>query len=188
MPDRSITVSPAATYDPTDSASLVASKPNDRKSASHSPGDANPIPASVRYRDAIYKAATAHGVDPLLMAAQAAQESGGPTSNSGSNIVQRGGGGHGLYQIDSGTYGEWLKTHHNGLNVQENANKAAEIDAQNLKVTGGNVGDAMHLYNAGHLGGATTQTTFPDGQTLSYPAAVQHHLKMLEELKASQQR
>ena len=105
----------------------------------------------------------------------------GPTSISGSNRNQHGGGGHGVFQIDSGTYKGSLDEHHNGADVQENADKAAEIDAQNLKRTHGNVDDAMHLYNAGHLGGLTKQTKFPDGPTLDYPAAVQQHRKMLED-------
>jgi hypothetical protein len=150
--------------------------------------DANPIPVGVAYRDEIYQAAEAHHLDPMLLAAQAAQESGGPGANSGRNIIQQGGNGHGLFQLDpAGGYGPWLKAHHNGLNVKENADKAAAIDATNLKAYGGDTKAMLTVYNAGHNNDADTAvTTWPDGQRLHYAASVERHLDQLKQLAAEQ--
>lgn len=148
----------------------------------------NPIPVGVAYRDEIFKAATSHHIDPLLLAAQAAQESGGPGSNSGRNILQRDGGGHGLFQIDpAGGYGPWLRAHHNGLNVGENADKAASIDEGNLEAYG-NTRAMLTVYNAGHNSDADTAiTSWPDGRKLHYAASVERHLHQLTELAAKHQ-
>ncbi len=48
----------------------------------------------------IAAAASRHQLDPRLLAAVAAQETGGPGSDSGRNIVGDGGHGRGLFQID----------------------------------------------------------------------------------------
>ena len=57
----------------------------------------------IRYGAEISAAAAAHGLDPKLLAAVAAQETGGPGSDSGANIVGDAGHGHGLFQIDDRT-------------------------------------------------------------------------------------
>ena len=54
----------------------------------------------VAYAPQIASAARRHGLDPELLAAVAAQETGGPGSNAGRNVVGDGGHGHGLFQID----------------------------------------------------------------------------------------
>ena len=54
----------------------------------------------VAFAPAIAGAAKRHNVDPTLLAAVAAQETGGPGSNAGRNVVGDGGHGHGLFQID----------------------------------------------------------------------------------------
>ncbi|MBV9971757.1 MAG: hypothetical protein JO135_00315, partial [Candidatus Eremiobacteraeota bacterium] len=54
----------------------------------------------VAYSGEIAAAAARHGVDAKLLAAVAAQETGGPGANAGHNIVGDGGHGHGLFQID----------------------------------------------------------------------------------------
>ena len=54
----------------------------------------------VAYAPQIASAARRHGVDPDLLAAVAAQETGGPGSNAGRNVVGDGGHGRGLFQID----------------------------------------------------------------------------------------
>lgn len=141
---------------------------------------ANPIPHDVRYRDDICRAAQAHRIDPLLLAAVAAQETGGPGSNSGANVVGADGTGHGVFQIDSGTWQPWLSKHHNGMNIAENADKAASILADNLQATGGNVRRALHLYNAGSERRATTTTQWPGRETLDYESSVERHLEALQ--------
>jgi len=55
---------------------------------------------NVAYGPAITAAANRHHLQPRLLAAVAAQETGGPGSNSGRNIVGDQGHGHGLFQID----------------------------------------------------------------------------------------
>ena len=47
--------------------------------------------SGIRYGSEIAGAARAHGLDPALLAAVAAQETGGPGSNSGANVVGDGG-------------------------------------------------------------------------------------------------
>jgi hypothetical protein len=54
----------------------------------------------VRYGVEIAQAARRHGIEPFLLAAVAAQETGGPGVDSGANIVGDGGHGHGIFQID----------------------------------------------------------------------------------------
>jgi hypothetical protein len=56
--------------------------------------------AGVAFAPEIASAAERHGLDPKLLAAVAAQETGGPDTNAGHNIVGDGGHGHGLFQID----------------------------------------------------------------------------------------
>ena len=175
---------PAATPASDKRAESAASTPANAGQQPVAATDPNPISPGVRYRDEIYQAAKAHGVDPLLLAAQGAQESGGPASNSGNNVKQHGGGGRGVFQIDEGTYRGWLKSHGDGMNVRQNANKAASIDAANLRRTHGDVAKAMHLYNAGNLAHPSSTTRFPDGTVRSYEDAVEQHYHMLGELQA----
>ena len=54
----------------------------------------------VAFAPEIAAAARRHELDPELLAAVAAQETGGPGSNSGRNVVGDGGHGHGIFQID----------------------------------------------------------------------------------------
>jgi len=56
--------------------------------------------SGIRYGAQIAAAAARHDVDPRLLAAIAAQETGGPGSNSGNNVVGDGGHGRGVFQID----------------------------------------------------------------------------------------
>ena len=55
---------------------------------------------TVAFAPQIAAAARQHGVDPVLLAAVAAQETGGPGADSGRNIIGDGGHGHGIFQID----------------------------------------------------------------------------------------
>lgn len=142
--------------------------------------DADPIPAGVRYRQEIFQAARAQGLDPLLLAAVAAQETGGPGCDLGANVAGADGTGHGVFQIDSGTWEPWLAAHHQGMNVAENAAKAAEILRDDLTATGGDVRRALHRYNAGSDGCPSTRTVWPDGSCVSYEDSVLRHLAKLE--------
>ncbi len=151
----------------------------------NAPSVKNPIPAGIAHRDEICRAARAHGIAPLLLAAQAAQESGGPGANSGRNVLQSGGHGrgHGLFQLDpSGGFGPWLHEHHDGLDVLENADMAAAVDAKNLR-TFGSTHAMLTVFNAGHnRDGDSALTVWPDGKRLRYAESVERHLHQLEKL------
>jgi hypothetical protein len=133
--------------------------------------------SGVRYGAEITAAAAAHGLDPKLLAAVAAQESGGPGSNSGNNIVGDGGHGHGLFQIDDRTW-DFAKTPA-AMNPAANANQAASILADNLARYGGNVKAALSAYNSGSPTASGTPTTWPDGSTLGYADSVMRHYAAL---------
>jgi hypothetical protein len=129
--------------------------------------------SSVRYGAQIVAAATAHNIDPQLLAAVAAQETGGPGSSSGNNIVGDGGHGHGVFQIDDRTWG-FAKTSA-AMDPAQNANFAAGILADNLQRYGGNVKMALSAYNAGSPTATGTTTTWANGKTLGYADSVLQH-------------
>jgi hypothetical protein len=127
----------------------------------------------VRYATQIEAAARAHGLDPRLLGAVAAQETGGPGSNSGANVVGDGGHGHGLFQIDD-RYHAFARTA-SALDPAKNADYAAGMLESLLKSYGGDVRAALSAYNAGSPTATGTQTTWSDGQTLGYADSVLKH-------------
>ena len=133
--------------------------------------------SSVRYGAQIAAAAQAHGLDPQLLAAVAAQETGGPGNNSGNNIVGDGGHGHGLFQIDDRSWA-FAKTPA-AMDPARNAQMAASILQENLQRYGGNVRAALSAYNAGSPAASGTVTTWGDGQTLGYADSVLRHYDQL---------
>ncbi|HZX68866.1 MAG TPA: hypothetical protein VFE70_08275, partial [Candidatus Elarobacter sp.] len=90
---------------------------------------------SVAYGPAITAAATRHHLQPRLLAAVAAQETGGPGSNSGRNIVGDQGHGHGLFQIDD-RWHAFARTPA-AMDPAKNADYAAGMIASNLDRYGG---------------------------------------------------
>jgi len=132
---------------------------------------------SIRYGAQIVSAAAAHHLDPQLLAAVAAQETGGPGASSGSNIVGDSGHGHGVFQIDDRTW-DFAKTSA-AMDPQQNANFAAGILADNLQRYGGNVKMALSAYNAGSPSATGTTTTWGDGKTLGYADSVLKHYDAL---------
>jgi hypothetical protein len=131
----------------------------------------------IKYGSEITAAASAHGIDPKLLAAVAAQESGGPGSNSGNNIVGDGGHGHGVFQIDDRTWA--FASTPAAMDPAANAGQAASILADDLSRYGGNVKAALSAYNSGSPTAAGTRTTWPDGQTLGYADSVMRHYAQL---------
>jgi Transglycosylase SLT domain len=133
--------------------------------------------SGVTYAPQIVNAAKSHGVDPALLAAVAAQETGGPGSNGGRNVVGDGGHGHGLFQIDD-RWHDFAKTAA-AMDPAKNADYAAGMISGLLKRYGGNVREALSAYNAGdpHAGG--TRTTWGDGTTLGYADSVMRHYALL---------
>ena len=127
----------------------------------------------IRYGAEITAAARAHGLDPALLAAVAAQETGGPGSNSGRNVVGDCGHGHGLFQIDDRSWA-FAKTPA-AMDPAKNADAAAAILRDDLTRYGGNVTEALSAYNSGLPTATGTPTTWPDGATLGYAASVLRH-------------
>lgn len=121
---------------------------------------------NVSYAPQIEAAARQYGLDPRLLEAVAAQETGGPGSNSGRNVVGDGGHGHGIFQIDDG-YHTFARTAA-AMDPAANAQYAAKMISDNLREYGGNVRQALSAYNAGDPHATGTRTTWGDGQTLGY--------------------
>ena len=101
----------------------------------------------VAFASQIAGAARRHGLDPELLAAVAAQETGGPDSNAGHNVVGDGGHGHGVFQIDD----RWHRfaALPDAMDPAKNAEYAAGMISGLLKEYGGNVHAALSAYNAG---------------------------------------
>jgi len=127
----------------------------------------------VNYAPQIVSAAESHGLDPTLLAAVAAQETGGPGQNGGANVVGDGGHGHGLFQIDDRWHA--FAGTPQAMDPQSNANYAAGMLSGLLSRYGGNVREALSAYNAGSPSASGTPTTWGDGQTLSYADSVFRH-------------
>ncbi len=132
--------------------------------------------ASVAFGPQIIAAAQRHGLDPALLAAVAAQETGGPGSNSGANVVGDGGHGHGVFQIDD-RYHAFASTPA-AMDPAQNANYAAGMLSGLLQKYGGNVRAALSAYNAGSPS-ATGTTTNWGGATLGYADSVLAHYSQL---------
>jgi len=131
----------------------------------------------VNYAPAIASAAVKHGLDPALLAAVAAQETGGPGANGGRNELGDGGHGHGLFQIDD-RWHDFAKSPA-AMDPAENADYAAGLLSGLLKRYGGNVRQALSAYNSGSPTGEGTTTTWSDGQTLDYADSVLRHYQQL---------
>jgi hypothetical protein len=132
----------------------------------------NPL-SGIRFGAEIAGAARAHGLDPALLAAVAAQETGGPGARSGRNVVGDGGHGRGLFQIDD-RYHAFARSDA-AMDPASNAGYAASLLAGLLAKFGGNVRSALSAYNAGAPQASGTRTTWPDGTTLGYADSVLRH-------------
>ncbi|HEY9085745.1 MAG TPA: transglycosylase SLT domain-containing protein [Candidatus Tyrphobacter sp.] len=126
----------------------------------------------VRYASSIWNAAREYGLDPGLLAAVAAQETGGPDTNGGRNIVGDGGHGHGLFQIDDRYHG-FARTPE-ALDPARNAGYAARM-LSGLIRRYGSVRRALCAYNAGDPNAEGTVTRWRDGADLGYADSVLRH-------------
>ena len=131
----------------------------------------------VAFAPEIAQAAQTYRVDPRLLAAVAAQETGGPGSNSGRNIVGDGGHGHGVFQIDD-RFHSFAKTTA-AMQPQANANYAAAMISGLLHRYGGDVHKALSAYNAGDPAATGTVTRWQDGTRLGYADSVMRHYAAL---------
>lgn len=132
---------------------------------------------SVAFAREISAAAFRHQLDPRLLAAVAAQETGGPGSNSGRNIVGDGGHGRGVFQIDD-RYHTFARTL-DSMDPAKNAEYAATMIAGLLSRYGGNVHKALSAYNAGNPDATGTKTQWQDGKQLGYADSVLRHYRNL---------
>ena len=131
----------------------------------------------VAYSGEIAGAATRYGVDGRLLAAVAAQETGGPGSNAGRNVVGDGGHGRGLFQIDD-RFHSFARTV-SAMDPGENANFAARMLSGLLRRFGGDVHKALSAYNAGDPDARGTITQWNDGSRLGYADSVMRHYAQL---------
>ena len=129
--------------------------------------------AGVAYAPQIAAAARQHNVDPTLLAAVAAQETGGPGSNAGRNVVGDGGHGRGLFQIDDRWHA--FAQSPQAMDPAANADYAAGMLSGLLNRYGGNMREALSAYNSGAPDAVGTETTWPDGERLSYAESVLKH-------------
>jgi hypothetical protein len=132
---------------------------------------------SVAFAPQIESAASRYGLNPRLLAAVAAQETGGPGGNSGRNVVGDGGHGRGLFQIDD-RFHAFARTAA-AMNPAANADYAARMLSGLLHQYGGNVRMALSAYNAGDPNASGTVTTWADGSRLPYADSVMRHYAAL---------
>lgn len=131
----------------------------------------------VAFAPEITRAASRYGLDPRLLAAVAAQETGGPGSNAGRNILGDGGHGHGIFQIDD-RFHAFARTSA-AMEPQANADYAARMISGLLKRYGGDVHKALSAYNAGDPNATGTVTSWHDGRRLGYADSVIRHYAAL---------
>ncbi len=131
----------------------------------------------VAFAPEIASAARRHGLDPELLAAVAAQETGGPGANAGHNIVGDGGHGRGLFQIDD----RWhpFAATPAAMDPGRNADYAAGMISGLLRRYGGNVHEALSAYNTGSPSARGTTTRWSDGESLGYADSVLRHYRSL---------
>jgi len=132
---------------------------------------------SVAFGTQITAAATRHNLDPRLLAAVAAQETGGPGSNSGRNVVGDGGHGHGLFQIDDRWHA--FASTPAAMDPAQNADYAAGMLSGNLQRYHGDVRAALTAYNTGSATGTGTTTDWGDGKPIGYADSVLRHYAAL---------
>jgi hypothetical protein len=128
---------------------------------------------AVAFAPQITAAAERYGLQPALLAAVAAQETGGPGATSGANIVGDGGHGHGLFQIDDRYHA--FATTAAAMDPAQNAGYAAGMISGLLQKFGGNVKAALSAYNAGSPTATGTVTQWSDGAKLGYADSVLRH-------------
>jgi hypothetical protein len=130
----------------------------------------------VAFGSQITAAAERHHLDPRLLAAVAAQETGGPGADSGRNIVGDGGHGHGVFQIDD-RWHAFARTPA-AMDPASNADYAAEMISSNI-ARYGSVRAALSAYNAGSPTATGTTTDWGDGKPVGYADSVLRHLARL---------
>ena len=132
---------------------------------------------NVAFGPQIAAAATRHHLDPRLLAAVAAQETGGPGADSGRNVVGDAGHGHGVFQIDDRWHA--FARGPSAMDPAQNADYAAGLLEANLGRYGGDVRAALSAYNAGSPTATGTTTDWGDGRPVGYADSVLRHYARL---------
>ena len=132
---------------------------------------------NVTYGAAIESAARRHRLDPVLLAAVAAQETGGPWARSGRNMVGDGGHGHGLFQIDD-RWHAFARTPA-AADPARNADYAAGMLAGLLHRYRGDARRALSAYNTGSPQATGTVTDWGDHHPVGYADSVGRHYALL---------
>src|ERR1700738_1137529 len=117
---------------------------------------------TVAFGPQIAAAAARHHLDPRLLAAVAAQETGGPGTDSGRNVVRDGGHGRGVFQIDD-RWHAFARTPA-AMDPARNADYAAGVLESNLRRYGGRTRAALSAYNAGSPRATRTLTDWGAGK------------------------
>jgi soluble lytic murein transglycosylase-like protein len=129
----------------------------------------------IRYGREMAAAAAEHHVDPILVAAVAAQESGGPGAINGDALAcEKNGKGRGLMQADA----RWVPLARTQavFDPAKNAGHGADTLRNDIVRQHGDTRRALQQYNAGNDGNAPgTPTTWPDGKKLNYADSVMRH-------------
>jgi hypothetical protein len=133
--------------------------------------------SGIRFGAQISAAARANGLDPRLLAAVAAQETGGPGRDSGANIVGDGGHGRGLFQLDDRYHP--IARSAAAMDPAANAQYAGKFLSGLIRQFGGNLRAALSAYNAGSPDAGGTVTTWSDGSRLAYADSVLRHLAQI---------
>ncbi|MHB8140020.1 MAG: transglycosylase SLT domain-containing protein [Vulcanimicrobiaceae bacterium] len=135
--------------------------------------------AGVAYAPQIAASAARYSLDPALLAAVAAQETGGPGSNAGRNIDGDNGHGRGLFQIDDRFHA--FAASGAAMDPAANAEYAARMLRGLLDRYHGNIRAALQAYNAGDPRAVGTQTRWGDGALLGYADSVLRHERRIAE-------
>jgi hypothetical protein len=139
-----------------------------------------PCPSCVRFGSEIAAAAITFDVDPTVLAAIAAQETGGPDTDSGNNVIGDDGHGYGIFQIDDRSHADFTSTP-GAMNPAENAAYAASMISQLIEKYDGDEHAALSAYNAGLPDRCGTRTFWKSLQkTLCYADSVLAHKARLQ--------
>jgi hypothetical protein len=135
----------------------------------------------VAFGGEILSAATQHDLDPRLLAAIAAQETGGPSRNSGANIVGDNGHGFGPFQIDDRSHNDFTSKPE-AMVPAFSADYAAAMMQELMSRYDSDVVKSLSAYNAGLGNRCGTRTSWPDQTSVCYAQSVLRHETLIENI------
>jgi len=158
-------------------------------------GDSIDVPSrndlpGLRYGREMTEAAQRYGIEPKLLAAVAAQES-GQGGLQAHNIDQRGGLGRGPFQIDIGAWPKQASIAHDPVrsarfaaSLLKDGFRQADL-AHDAERPVDRIKEALRTYNASSPHARTTLTLWPDGK-IPYEESVLRHYHAIESIVAKQ--